>query len=40
MRSCLLLLITMLVLAAFVGGAGALYYLSRTSEVTRTEMPE
>lgn len=37
MRSCLLLLITMVIVTALLGGAGALYYLSKTSKITRVE---
>lgn len=36
MKSFLLLLITLLVLIAVVGGGGALFYMAKTSEITRT----
>jgi hypothetical protein len=35
MRNFLLLLITLIVLIAVVGGGGALFYLAKTSEITR-----
>jgi hypothetical protein len=35
MRNFLLLLITLIVLIAVVGGGGALFYLAKTSEMTR-----
>jgi len=35
MKSFLVLLITLLVLIAVVGGGGALFYLAKTSEITR-----
>lgn len=37
MKSFLLLLITLIVLVAVVGGGGILYYLSKTSEITRVD---
>ncbi len=37
MKSFLLLLVTLLVLVAVIGGAGAIYYLSKTSEIARVE---
>ncbi len=36
-KSFLTLLITLLVLVAFVGGAGSIYYLAKTSEISRVE---
>jgi len=36
MKSFFLLLVTLLVLIAVVGGGGVLFYLSKTSEITRT----
>jgi hypothetical protein len=36
MKSFLLMLLTFLVLIAVVGGGGALFYLSKTSEYSRT----
>ncbi len=37
MKSFLLLLITLIVLIAVVGGGGALFYLTKTAEITRIE---
>jgi hypothetical protein len=35
MKNFLFLLITLIVLIAVVGGGGALFYLAKTSEITR-----
>jgi len=35
MRNFLLLLITLIVLLAVLGGGGALFYLAKTSEISR-----
>jgi hypothetical protein len=37
MKSFFLLLVTLLVLIAVVGGGGALFYLAKTSEITRVD---
>lgn len=37
MKSFLSLLLTLLILVAVVGGAGAIYYLATTSEISRGE---
>ncbi len=37
MKSTFLLFVTLLVLIAFIGGGGAIYYLGTTSEFTRAE---
>jgi hypothetical protein len=37
MKSFLTLLITLLILIAVVGSAGAIYYLATTSEISRVE---
>jgi hypothetical protein len=37
MKMFLLLLLTFIVLIAVVGGGGALFYLAKTSEITRAE---
>ena len=36
MKSFLLILVTLLVLIAIIGGGGLLFYLTKTSEMSRT----
>lgn len=39
MKSCLGLIFVILILIAVVGGGGLLFYLSKTTEFTRSDRP-